>query len=118
MWIKKTPAEIVEDSRKRKRDRLKGAIAVGVVTVVLVSITKGWHSVYRGGGFFASADEIPRRLVMALIFGAFVGLLFYRFRPRSRTVVCSSCGKTGFIGDTSRCSCGGQFERLDDVKWR
>ena len=108
----------IEDKRKRKRERLKGSIAVGVVTAVFFLITKGWHSVYRGGGFFASADEIPRRLVVALIFGVFVGLLFYSIRPKNRTVVCTSCGKAGFVGGTSRCSCGGQLEKLDDVKWR
>src|SRR5665213_284263 len=117
MWHKKTPVELAEDRRKLKRDRLTRSIAIGLVTFILALVTKGWHSVYQGGDFFASYDEMPRRLVGALIFGAVVGLLFYNFWQKSKTIVCSSCGKTGYAGSTSRCSCGGHFESMDAVSY-
>ena len=118
MWVKKTPTEMLEDRRQEKRARFLLAIVLGAVSCVLVSITKNWHSVYQGGDFFVTLAEVPRRLPDALFFGLIVGLLFYRFKTKDRTVVCFSCGKAGYIGTTSRCSCGGELGKMAGVKWK
>ena len=118
MWVKRTPAEIVEGRRSRKRVRVKSAVFFGVFVAVLTTLLMGWREATDRGRFVVPLAEIPRRLPVSLIFGVLVGLLFYGLGSRKPTVVCSKCGNVGYAGDSVHCPCGGQLEDIEEMKWK
>jgi ribosomal protein L37E len=117
MWTKRTPAEIVEVRRDRRRHRVKGAIFFGVLVTLGTTLAFGGMEAARRGRFLVPFDELLRRLSMTLILGIVAGLLEFRFRRKKPTVVCPKCGKADYAGDTSQCSCGGQLEDIEEMKW-
>jgi ribosomal protein L37E len=117
MWTKRTPAEIVEARRDRRRHRVKGAIFVGVLVTVGTTLSFGWIEAAPRGRFLVPVDELLGRLPMTIIFGLVAGLLGFRFGGKKTTVVCSKCGRVDYAGDTKRCSCGGRLEDIEEMKW-
>jgi ribosomal protein L37E len=117
MWTKRTPAEIVEVRRERRRHSVKGAIFFGVLVTVGTTLAFGGMEAARRGRFFVPVDELLSRLLMTLIFGIVAGLLDFGFRGKKPTVVCPKCGKADYAGDTTQCSCGGRLEDIEEMKW-
>jgi hypothetical protein len=69
------------------------------------------------GRFFVPLREMPSRLPLGCLLGVVCGA-FYYFCAGRPTVVCPKCGVVRY-GDPSRsCSCGGQFERIEEMRWQ
>ena len=118
MWVKKKPAEVVEARRLRKRDRVKSAVFIGMFVTVLTTCVMGWREAADRGHFLVALAAIPRRLPASLFFGVISGLLYHRFGSRKPIGVCAKCGAVGYTADSARCSCGGEFKDIEDMKWK
>ena len=119
MWVKKTPTEIVEVRRNRKRERVKSAAFMGIFMTVLTTFMMGWREAANRGHLLAPFGEIPKRLPVSLFFGVVSGLVYYYwFRLKPPTVVCPKCGTVGYASESSQCSCGGQQEDIEEMKWK
>ncbi len=118
MWEKRQPEEVLEVRRYRKRHRVKGAIVFGALITLGTSLSFGWREAGDRGRFLVPAQEILTRLPMTIAFGTLAGLLSYIVDKRKKpTVVCSKCGTVKHAGDSARCSCGGHFENIEEMKW-
>lgn len=117
MWTQRTPAEIDEARRNRKRHRLKSALVVGTSVTLGTTFLFGWKEAADQSRFLVPANEILRRLPITIIVGTVVGLLSYRFGRERPTVVCLKCGLAKYAAESAQCSCGGYFEEIEKVKW-
>jgi len=117
MWVKRTPAEVVEVRRYRRRHRIRTAIWLCVFVSILTIFMFGWRAAGDRGRFLVPAGEIPARLPVSMVFGVIIGVIYFAFERRKPTVVCPKCGVTQYAGDSERCSCGGRFEDIEEMKW-
>jgi len=117
-WKKRSPEEIAAVRRTRQRDRIKAALVVGVLVTLGTSLTFGWREAGDRGRFLVPAQEILARLPLTLIFGTVAALLYYISASRKKpTVVCPKCGTVKDSGASAQCSCGGHFEKIEEMKW-
>jgi uncharacterized membrane protein len=104
--------------RERHRHRIKSSILFGFFVTVLILVIFGAIEAAARGRFLVPIREIPRRLPTAVSFGAIAGAASYCFDRIRPTVVCTKCGTVQYAGESTRCPCGGQFENIEEMKWK
>ena len=117
MWVKRTPAEIVEVRRGRRRNRIRSAVIFGFFMTLMTTFTRGAREAADRGSVLVPLGELLTRLSMTFVFGLVSGLVHYWFDQKKPTVVCSTCGTVRHAGDSSKCSCGGNLKNIEEMKW-
>jgi hypothetical protein len=115
MWIRRTSEEVGRAKREHRSTRIRTAIFMGGVVTILTAF------VY--GGKFNAPKLIPfnqviSRIPLSIILGGIMGIISYWFALREdRQLVCPKCGKVKFRDGILECSCGGHFEKIEEMKW-
>jgi hypothetical protein len=118
MWVKRTDKEILKAKRDAKFWRMCRAILAGIFICLLTIFfrARGWSVIYPTNRI--PFDEVPERIPSSLVFGVLIAWFVYRFPLKiRRTMVCAHCGATKFEDSEYKCSCGGHFENLENMKW-
>jgi hypothetical protein len=117
-WKKRSPEEIAAVRRTRQRDRIKGAIILGVLVTLGTSLLFGWREAGDRARVLVPTQEILNRLPLTLVFGIIAALLSYISTSRKKpTVVCPKCGTLKYSGASAQCPCGGHFENIEEMDW-
>ena len=116
MWIKRAQEEIEHMRGGRRRHRRNTAILLGLLTIAIHVFFFGGAEWPHLGRFFVTLREMPSRLALGCLLGVVFGA-FYYFCPGKPTVVCPKCGATKYGNQSEGCSCGGQFERIEEMRW-
>ena len=125
MWVRKTPDEIKEEKRTKKRNFVKPAIIGGIVCILVVTFVEGWNdnisplitlSNYELS--IAPIDAWILRIPIAFLAGCFLVSVFNISHPTfSNTYVCMKCGSIKKIKPSSCYVCGGTCEQMSKIKW-
>jgi hypothetical protein len=117
MWVKRTNEEITAARRRNVIGRIRGALFMCAVVVILFAFV-------RGGGrslvpaATVSLEEAVSRLPRSLFYGIIAGLIFYCFPGNSaKNMVCPKCKKVTRKVSQVQCSCGGHLEDAETMKW-
>ena len=117
-WKRRSPEEIAAVRRTRRRDRIKGAMILGVLVTLGTSLLFGWREAGERGRLLVPAQEILTRLPLPLVFGIVAALLSYISASHKKpTVVCPKCGTVEYSSAPAQCSCGGHFENIEEMEW-
>ena len=117
MWIKRTPAEIAEEQRRRRRTRLRGAAFFGAFAAIVVTFLFSGREASRRGLYTIPASEIFARVPGAMLFGLICSLVWFKWQRKRPMMICPKCETTKYEDDTFECSCGGRFENMDEMKY-
>ncbi len=77
----------------------------------------GWKEAVDRGRFIVPIDEILMRLPRSLFFGLIGVGIYYKFIRSRPTLVSPKCGVAQYSSDSKFCSCGGQLEDIQEMKW-
>jgi hypothetical protein len=115
MWVKRTPEEIVITKRKHLSVRIRTAVFMGIFVTVLCAFVRG-NRLHAPG--FVPLDQVLSRPVMPVVLGVIVGIINFWFALRDDCqLVCPKCGTIKFRDNILQCSCGGHFEKIEEMKW-
>jgi hypothetical protein len=104
----------LSEHQKKLSSRIRSAVFMGVV---VSTITLFVHGMFRGYGF-VPIDQVPSRIPSSIVWGVIVGMMSYWFVLRSdRRCICPKCGKIKHQDNILQCSCGGHFEKTEEMKW-
>jgi hypothetical protein len=120
MWIKRTPEEIVEAKKQRRSMRIRQALIIGAISAILTLFMYSNVRSYRGPAdqIFIPLDQIASRVPCAIIMGIIAAIImdWFTFRVK-RELVCPRCGQIKNSDNILQCSCGGNFEKREEMKW-
>ena len=119
MWVKRTEKEIAEEQRRQRNRHFRYAALVW--TFVTVILTCVFSSKERRGQFVVPRDEILSRIPLVAVLGFVTAFGYYKcekWEKRKRPMmICPQCEATKYMDDTTKCSCGSCFEKMDDMKY-
>ncbi len=118
MWVKRTPEEIVEVRLNKHHRRIRSAVAVGAVSLVLGTFTHGRNWRLRFVSWLAPFSEVPGRLLFSVPFSILLGLSVYWFGKTRPLMVCPKCETTKYGDLSEKCACGCRLEELETMKWK
>lgn len=118
MWVKRTPSEVAQVRRERRRHRFTSALFFGLFVLLLTLFVFGWRESADRSRLLVPFDEIWRRLPATVVYGLLTAAFYYRFGRNKPTVVCPKCGKVQYASNSKLCSCGGNFEDIEEMKWK
>ena len=94
------------------------AVGFGVIIGVVVLFCHGEYEKFNGTNLFVSRGEIPGRIAFALLSGTLVTVIFLRLGKKGRnSMICPRCEQTKVDDGIYQCSCGGGFEKLDEMTY-
>jgi hypothetical protein len=127
MWVRRSPAEIAQIERKRKRQRYSpaGAFVLTIILMLCLAIArKLFYS--RSDSLLTSPAFVPTFLIVFMLFYISHQLVgrYWLFGPRfafpvptQRSMICVRCHTTQLDLETRHCACGGELEPLDYWRW-
>jgi hypothetical protein len=119
MWLNKTEHEIAGEKRNRRLARAALAIVSWLALLVFVTSSPGWQPRWPGHGVWPRL--LPSAAAWNFAAGAFAlgaALLLRRLRKRDLSVmICEGCQRLKLADGDRRCSCGGMFRPLNEMKW-
>ncbi len=117
MWIKRTEAVVAEEQRRQRRSRLSWALLPGAFFFLVVLFLRGTAEAARRGEWTVPADELLRRVPIALLAGGIIAVICYRAKPKPPLMICPQCEATKHHDGVPICSCGGRFEMIETMKY-
>jgi hypothetical protein len=118
MWVKRTESEITEERRQQRQNRLRSAVVFGVLVTIFTTCFFGREEAgRRGGRFTVPAYELPQRLHFSIPCGVLVAFLFPMFGRKRPVMICPKCEVTKYDDSVAGCSCGGHFEKIEEMKY-
>ena len=118
MWVKRTEAEIAQERRRQRRSRLWACALFGAFIMLMLTGLFGWQVAARRGRITVPANELLSRLPYATIAGILCGFVMYKWeRKRLPIMICPKCEATKYADSLTQCSCGGQFEMMEVMKY-
>lgn len=120
MWVQRTADEVREVRRTQRKQLIQGAAFFGGFAAAGVTVVHSLREWIASGSLFAAPSEMPQRIPSAIVFGMLVAGAFYLLYRRQRpntAVVCPGCESVQNEVAGTVCSCGGGFERMEDLKW-
>ena len=117
MWGKRTETELLEERRRQRQARLRDAGLFGVFVTILSTFFVGWKEAGNRGAFAVPKDELLSRFHLSIVFGAVAALLFFKFERRRPIMICPKCEATKYDDNLFGCSCGGHFEKMEEMKY-
>ena len=117
MWIKRDLKEIVALSHKRNKQRTRGAIILGMVATLFLSITHTVWELASVPSIFVPSHEIIMRLPLAILVGLGFSIIAFKYGKNRQVVICCNCGQTKFADEPKSCECNSVYENIEDVKW-
>lgn len=120
MWVKRSEAEMVEQRKRKSRDRVWYSVFVAVLLTAIGTCLVGWKEGSRRGGlFFVPADELISRLPLSFTFGVAAALVSYKWGWRKPPVslICPKCEAAKLDDGQNQCACGCSLEKMDEMKW-
>jgi hypothetical protein len=120
MWVKRTPEEKDKAKKQRRSMRIRQALMIGVIVVVADLFMYSNVRSYRGPAdqIIVPFDQIAPRVPGAIFMGIIAAIImdWFSFRGR-RELVCPKCGQIKYRDNNLQCSCGGHFEKREEMKW-
>jgi len=128
MWVKKTPEELEEAERQRRRASFNPSssvfFAACIAMLIVFSDWMGWHG---AGSCMRSCIPLPfekaiLKLPFAFLFSfcMFYGLKLLGLNPflsASSAGICCRCSKVQTVTRRSLCECGGNVEPIENFRW-
>jgi hypothetical protein len=125
MWVPVTEKERIEKARRIVCIRLIIFSCVWLVFSLFTSLFSSGAEILRGRPDLVPGDEFLPRFALRLGMGVVVlglvwiiaGVTKYRVGSSDKTLICPKCGETCDTSPSAKCSCGGKFVPLNEVKW-
>jgi hypothetical protein len=120
MWVKRTPEEIVKVKKQRRSMRVRQGLMIGVIAALSTLFMYSNVRSYQGPAdqIYVPPDQVPLRIPGAIIMGIIAAIIidWFTFRVKLE-LVCPRCGHVKNRDDILKCSCGGHFEKREEMKW-
>ncbi|MGA2556189.1 MAG: hypothetical protein ABSG04_07935 [Verrucomicrobiota bacterium] len=116
MWVKRTESELAEERRRRRRSRLRGSALCGLLVTTAGAFFYSWGEAGNRERSPVPLNELPTRLPGCLVFGVLAAALIYKFERKRPVMICPNCEATKYDDNLFQCSCGGRFEKLEEMK--
>jgi hypothetical protein len=133
MWVRKTKEEIEKEKNKNeyfagiKMTPLKYAVFTSIFAPILSiasTLILGDYSKIHNKWTKVAFSDIPDRLPSILFGSFFVGIIVYivfrinkSCKSYSGTYLCPNCGKVKSDDGNYKCECGGEYVRIEEMKW-
>jgi len=123
-WVKLTPLEMDEASRKRQRGCIVAAVFIGSVIfgLPLLSSSRLFAKIREEHPHSPRIDPNPfmsHGLLPQVILFSVIGIFFYLLlrRPGKSLMICPKCGAAKYDDGSLQCKCCGRFEDMKSLKW-
>jgi len=113
MWVKRTESEMAAERLRQRHSRLQVAMAYGGFITIATAFYYGWS--WGRHRFAVPASQIP---LCAVLSGVIMTLLYYKFHRERPVMICPKCEVTKYDDNMTECSCGGHFEKLEEMKYQ
>lgn len=117
MWVKRTESEVAEERRQQRQSRLRAAALFGAFVTVVTTFFYGWAEAGRRGRITVPTGELLLRLRVSVVVGAVATWVFYKFERKRPIMICPKCEATKYDDNLAGCSCGGHFEKIEEMKY-